>query len=199
MIYRNKINPFFLFLLLVFSCTPPQEKKQEKRIEYVQDFDKKELEIKYPNNIEVQKIEEKIEKQKGNKFKIINKFKNELNPSFFYETLELDIENKKCIKQRSRFFKEKDSLEHYKKDTLDAFVEDKTYSVGGVDYLVYRITEKDWDNPMCKATVVSPQFGFLFSKSTIGGFEMAKKTEEGNLKELIRKIREDSSFSSCGY
>lgn len=158
------------------------------------------LAFDFGDTIEVQQYEEYVsEVDDSAKFRLVGKMVDKFDEDNLtrYELTEIDTKNKICIKHLAAFSPEVDTAKYSRTDTLPGEVESRAYFVEGKEYEVYRIQEVDEYMRSCNVTVISPDFGFLFGKGSVGQFKMSQHSDNKIVNELIKIIKSDSLLISC--
>ncbi len=190
-----------LLILIMFSLLFIDCKKEivNRSNELNDEFVKNKIFYKYQNSNEVKIIEEKIYYDNHKLlFKLISKIKSENKTNQFYlEEYIVNETTNKATKQLILLNNENDTLKIYNKETLSAFVEIDKIQYQNIEYKIFKLIEKDWDMHSCKVSILSPRFGFLFSKSWLGNYESYPLSELPVKKGLIELLKENKKLSSC--
>lgn len=158
------------------------------------------LAFDFGDTVEVQHYEEYVsEVDDSAKFRLVGKMVNKFDEDDLtrYELTEIDTKNKTCIKHIAAYSPQVDTAKYAQTDTLPGEVESRAYFVEGKEYEVYRIQEVDEFMRSCNVSVVSPEFGFLFGKGSVGQFRMSQHSNNKIVNELIKIIKSDSLLISC--
>lgn len=198
---------YSLVIMLVFLAACSMEKPNEQIVvnriqDEIRDLSYKDISLAFDfgDTIEVQEYEEYVsEVDDSAKFRLVGKMVNKFDEDDLtrYELTEIDTKNKTCIKHITAFSPAMDTAKYSQIDTLPGEVESRAYYVDGNEYKVYKIQEVDEYMRSCNVTVISPDFGFLFGKGSVGQFKMSQHSDNKTVNELIRIIKSDSLLTSC--
>jgi hypothetical protein len=205
--YRSDMRYSCIIMMVLFFVACSTDKSSDRDAANVIQDEIRNLAYKdislafdFGDTIEVQQYEEYVsEVDDSAKFRLVGKMVDKFDEDDLtrYELTEIDTKNKTCIKHLTAFSPAVDTAKYFHTDTLPGEVESRAYFVEGKEYEVYRIQEVDEYMRSCNVTVISPDFGFLFGKGSIGQFKMSQYSENKIVNELIKIIKSDSLLISC--